>query len=625
MSRQTRNIVPMPKNDTNLKMEQPMYSNDIQQLYRWLSTTIILPLLAIMSGCAAQVNMLPTLSPQTVLAPQDGVIVVRVINASSYPLPFNQLTIAPENLNADEKILPSRLSAIDNDIEGSTIFAAPAKAGNYSLSDIRALHFRGDFIYSRFVDSDISLGTFTVKPGEITDLGSLVFYQQPDEDRFLELLARVPESANGSDLSEYFSFFKYDESTLKSWKDDGRKDERESLFFSIVQNPVVFQDTYVAPDNSLYFLGKLGVILIRTPEGEWEMDAVDTNYQLNTISKSESGDLLVGGEEGLMFLKPVGGQWLNISTGSDSKIMHLEFINDNQVDALISNGSTLFVQRGVKEGENFNWQTLNQYGSGKGWAYRNIPVVESKSRNPNRNKDDATEKFETFDRIGTVDISKHFGRHTLYLRTLNSYENRAFTNGDLTTVTYNPDNWEITGESDDNKMTAIFKSGAAYIGIEEAGFWSWTGLPSIYSATEDGQWTEMKTEFLICPDGTIVAKRGCKGKAADGKPNKSKTIEFRFSSLPLFSSPKEALAIVRINNIDDWPGEDKDEVKLFKTRDGGVSWADTGNKPPKKYCTDLITEITDRLLVGCNGATGDFYESTDGGANWNHVRQQVNF
>lgn len=602
-----------------------MSTNNTRQLRRWVATAIVLPLLAIISGCAAQVNMLPTLSPETVLTPQEGVVVVRVINASSYPLPFNQLTIAPENLNANEKILPSRLTAIDKDIEGSTIFAAPTKAGNYSLSGIRALHFRGEFIYSRFVDSDISLGTFTVKPGEVTDLGSLVFYQQPDEDRYLEVLTRVPDSANGSDLSEYFDFFKYDESTLKSWKEDGKEDDRESLFFSIVQNPTVFEDTYIAPDNSLYFLGKLGVILSRTPDGEWEMDAVDTNYQLNAVAKSESGDLLVGGEEGLMFLKEAGGNWTNISTDSDSKIMHLEFVNNNEVDALISNGPTLLVQRGVKDGANYKWQTLNQYSSGKGWAYRNIPAVVSDSRNPNRKKDKKAEKFETFDRIGSVDITKHFGKPTLYLRTLESYESRAFSSGELTVVTYNPENWEVTGLSTDNEMTAIFKSGAAYIGIEEVGFWSWTGIPSIFSATEEGQWTEMQTDFLICPDGTIVPKRGCKGKGADGKPNKSKTIDFRFSSLPLFSSAKEALAIVRISNIDDWPGEDKEAVKIFKTMDGGVTWADTGNKPPKTYCTDLVSEVTDRLLVGCNGATGDFYESTDGGATWDHVRQQINF
>ena len=121
-----------------------MSTTNVRHHQRRLVSMILLPLLFILSGCAAQVNMLPTLNPQTVLAPQEGVVVVRIINASSYPLPFNQLTIAPENLNANAKILPSRLSALDKDIEGSTIFAAPAQAGNYSLSGVSSFHFRDD-------------------------------------------------------------------------------------------------------------------------------------------------------------------------------------------------------------------------------------------------------------------------------------------------------------------------------------------------------------------------------------------------------------------------------------------------------------------------------------------------
>jgi hypothetical protein len=144
---------------------------------------VILTLL-LLGGCANQVNMLPSLQKTTNIADDQGVVVARIINASNYRFPFNQLTVNPENVNESTTIKPERLVAIKQSVGGSTVFSAPIKAGHYSLSSIRAFHVVGDYSYSRFVSADAQMGTFEVKPGVVTDLGTLIYYPKVQEDKY---------------------------------------------------------------------------------------------------------------------------------------------------------------------------------------------------------------------------------------------------------------------------------------------------------------------------------------------------------------------------------------------------------------------------------------------------------
>ncbi len=41
--------------------------------------------------------------------------------------------------------------------------------------------------------------------------------------------------------------------------------------------------------------------------------------------------------------------------------------------------------------------------------------------------------------------------------------------------------------------------------------------------------------------------------------------------------------------------------------------------------TEVITEMSDRLLLSCSEATGDFDESYDEGATWSLTREHQNF
>ena len=148
-------------------------------------------ILFILGGCSSGVNMLPTLSEKNMPKENQGVVVVRVINASAYPLPFNQVTITPKNLNESKKIKPSRLRALPVATTGSTIFSSPVTSGSYSLDSIRSFHIQGEFWYSRWAPADAKFGTFDVEAGKVTDLGTIIYYPKPEQDKYLNTILHM--------------------------------------------------------------------------------------------------------------------------------------------------------------------------------------------------------------------------------------------------------------------------------------------------------------------------------------------------------------------------------------------------------------------------------------------------
>ena len=89
----------------------------------------------LLSACASQVELIEPLEATTVPAADEGIVVARVINTTRYPAPLNQVTIAPQNLNAAEGEKFQRLLSTGSRMNGTTAFASPVAAGKYSLTD----------------------------------------------------------------------------------------------------------------------------------------------------------------------------------------------------------------------------------------------------------------------------------------------------------------------------------------------------------------------------------------------------------------------------------------------------------------------------------------------------------
>ncbi|MFK8017329.1 MAG: hypothetical protein AB8G17_18035, partial [Gammaproteobacteria bacterium] len=419
---------------------------------------LMLFLMSALAGCLSEVNVRPTLTEETVVKPEQGVLVARFVNAGNYPLPFNQMTIAPQNLNQSDVIKPERLVSVTKQVDGNTVFAATVDAGSYALDSIRSFQLFGEYTYSRFINADATFGTFQVRPGQTTDLGTMVYYPKPAGDKFEDILVRVPDTATGATIDAYAPFRQYNRDTLLTWDADGFEDDRQRLYASIVQNPVNFETAYETPNGSILFLAPLGVILERDVSGNWSADAVDTNLQMFAAAQNDAGDRAVAGADGKVFFRPVGGDWQDVSLDIGQHVDSLSFAPDGKLVALVRERSALVIKVLPPAGQ---WSDVNQFVATRGWYKENSsPRYASRRSTKPRRMDAAT--FREFEGRRYVEVG---------MRPLD-YANSAAAMKELT-FEFDPDTYVMKGIENPKDVLYEADAGALKLAVKEAGFFSW--------------------------------------------------------------------------------------------------------------------------------------------------------
>lgn len=604
-------------------MQKWIYRKNLSAEIKIILSFILCSLLILVQGCgsASKINSLPTLANDTVLAVDQGLVVARVINASGYPLPFNQLTLTPDNINESNKIKWQKLESINPQVNGNTTFASPIKSGTYSLKGISSLyqeliHYGSSGFeineHSRIVRADPEFSSFEVKANQVTDLGTIIFYTKPQDDHSLDMLVRLPQNKPGEILDRYFEFYKYDKNDILSWNEDGLENERQALFSSLAQNPISFNKTYMSPDKSLYFLGKFGILIKRTNLGSWELDAVDSNLDLTAIAENNRGDLAIGDSEGGLFWKQAGKEWRDISLDHEFHILDLSFGDDKTLTLLTKKKTELLVLRANSNSKRMEWKEINRYDSRNGWKNSDSDsgVTRKMKRKALRIIWDAS--------IFTIGDLSYVRVETKWAK-----RNSFFSETKDITYRFNPNDWFTSELEDDLKINIVRNAGTTKLGIKTPLYsppyspvhLTHYGLTMYYRYLEEsGLWDKMETRIYKCRNGKYITHHGCDFKRLHIKQNKR---SFSFLDAPWFKNELEAIAVVRFGL--------SGEIKIVSTKNGGKSWVDTEYELPKEYCHSLVTQLSDRLILGCDGSSSDFYESTDNGASWKHVRQQENF
>lgn len=561
------------------------------------------------SACSInKVNILPTLSPGQAPS-KKGLVIARVIDATNVGLPINQLTIIPQNLNESKKIKPSRLIALQSRMNGTTVFASPVDPGNYSLASISAFHSRGTIQHGYFAHIDSQFGLFQVKAGQVTDLGAIVYYRKPQGDRYVDTVLRVDDAHGGEVLKENYPSYKGDLSEILTWKEDGLSDQRQAQLASVAQNPTTFNNRYLAPDGSVYFLAKLGVIIYLQPDAGWGMDAVDTNLDLNAIAVSRNGRIAVGGSEGVIFYKPRGGEWTDVSLDADYDVEALRFSPNGDLDVVARTRFKLSVFRTELDLSSGEWRELNSFVSETGWKHRNVQG-DNHGRPWGR-------------RISSVELMEIDGANHITVFYHHWKQNPVFAHINSEIFVYDPETWEMRVPATSPTIMRIRDAGAVKVGIETIRLANGRWRNSYYRYDSDNaKWEKIVTAERIC--AYILA--------SDGEPTciitngaRPKLRHFSFVSLPWFKNNREALAAVRFLDTYSPSGIAKGDVQIVKTKNGGKSWYITNLKLPREQCISIVTEVIDRLIISCNGASGDFFASNDGGETWEHTRQHEDF
>ena len=585
---------------------------------RIVSLSLTLALMTLLSsGCASKYfDHRATLDRDHLGAPGDGVVVARIIKTTANNLPFDTLILTPENYQASKNIKLIEISARKSYTPNTTVFAAPIPAGNYSLRSIYYFYSNDRYYWSESIPATANFGTFSVKPGKVTDLGNLIYYHKPDGEKYFKLLARAENQNPGEVLKKYYPFYQYKTEAVNTWNEDGFGEDRQSRFISMVQNPTFYNKIYRAPNNDLYFLGKLGAIIIRRRSGEWDIDAVDTNLDLNAIIRTKRGDLLTGGVEGRLFWKKNGSDWEDISLDHHYVIHELIESGNDRVDVLASKGDKLMVFRGNITGSKPSWSKLTTYHARYyDWERAATKTKEDKKKKKRR-------RSGTKPQIITgARMSRFMGKDVLVIVT-RSRRSPVISSAKLRYYQIKRKSWQAKEYDFPGRISAIVEAGAASIGIEEPSFFSFSDKSSFKRFDKKSRsWKKMGDTLLSC-SGTPSARKTCKDEY---KTYPARRTRFDFMRIPWFKNELNALAIARYPNSGSTSEEDANKLTIIKTKDGGKTWIDTGNKLPRPYCISVVSESKDSFLISCSGATGDFFESKDEGKTWTHVRQHEDF
>lgn len=585
----------------------------IPQAILYVKHFLLIISILVLSGCAVNsVKTLPTINAETPEDPSKGRVVARVINASSWQMPFNYLYITPKNVNESDKVKHKKLVRLDNLPGQGTVFAANVEPGTYIVLSIASQYkesvYGGTLYYHQSAAGGAELGTFNVVAGKTTDLGNLIYSMQSDGDKYRNMLIRSPTMNNGVVLKKHFPYVNVDSDSILSWTNDDMDGERNAQYVSLVQNPISYNDTYLASDGTLYFPGKIGTIMLRTPDGDWDMLAIDTDLDLHSLVKSPAGDLLVGADEGHLFLKRAGQEWEDIGFGPGYHVEDIQMIDDHRVEAAVTKLKSLKIVRMSLRDPESGWENIIQYDSVAGW-YRDkeeqlAALKKGGYKQPIRRISGAS--FEEVGGVPTIFFNEQYidADPVVTFR-----RNQAFT--------YDHESWSTEKARSLGGIDGIIDVGANTLGLNRMGFWSMPPAYFRYNLSSD-KWEKINTSIDLCPEKSSHTK-GC---TVDNEfETRKQTI--RFYSAPVFSSEMEGTAIAYLY----YPSFSKQEIApfVFETKDAGKTWKRTEYNLPSDYCTTLVPQYSEGLMLSCKGLSSSFYISSDGGKTWEIDREHESY
>jgi len=298
-------------------------------MLRTVAWPILCVLVLLASGCTPiSTFVTPDAAKLDKLPADHGVVVLRVADlAGGMPLDLVDFeSHKPEQRKAGQW---RRVVAHDVSDRGISQFVGVMEAGQYSLSALISHARFGDQGLEHYgrrsskrpdlgrrVESTPDFGTFTVSPGRITNLGTVVYYPAPSDGSYREMLLRT------SNFPGLDALLAIDHAGLQAsltspgsplgWDDRGVTIDSAADYPNLVRNPMAF-DQAVSFDDEVVILSRLGSML-RGKAGEgWRPDAVDSDTGIVFVDKNAQGNMLAVTEDGGMFFQFAGKpEWLQL-------------------------------------------------------------------------------------------------------------------------------------------------------------------------------------------------------------------------------------------------------------------------------------------------------------------------
>lgn len=565
------------------------------------SSMLIIILAMTLSACvpSGKVRMVDDTRKDFKLSQQQGVVVARVINASAYPQTFNYLTVSPKNVYDKKENKFERITAIKKLAGKTTVFASPLPAGEYSLSDLYSYHFFQTYYYQLFANAGLKFGTFKIEPGKITNLGTLIYYQKPDGDKYLPLVVRKNEF---NDALEYLEGEKpellkqVDPSGMLSWDEDDYDTERHNLYLNVVQNPVTFDIAYPQEDGSWYFPCKLGILLQRTARGEWNIDALETDYDLMLFNQNSKGDKVIVDERGDIYFKDRKAKsWSGIPhPDTDDEIGYAQLGNSGDIYLISFSDTKLKVYSG-KVSATPEWNIILSYTPSQGW--KSSGEIESATSGKGK-------KTRQVHRKSTI---KSFSAVMAQGKTLVAVDKNLYE------LNLSPGRGTATRMPVDFDLTAMERSAYNQLSISRSSMWDGSTIRQ-YSLDNGATWHTFEDTYDRCPESKKKKTNYCDDK----KPYRLSRRDH--ITTPVFFADGKGYSIMEETYSEgsfftriEW----KKRYEFVVSHDRGITWVKSPGSELPKYCGSLRKGPDDKtLLLSCENATGQFYKADRDTLNW---------
>lgn len=546
---------------------------------------MVLAMLAVLGACVeSKVNVVLDAETLEFIPPGNGVVIVRVVDASGSPYPVNHVTFAPQDVfEAAENKFVRINAASDSGFEGgvtSSQYVGVFESGEYSLSDLYSYHFFGEFYFQNMISVSPTFGTFAVQPGKVTNLGTVIYYTKPEGDRYSDVVARNDSFDTAIDyLKANYRAVADDVTNLDSplgWTADDHESDRYTHYLSVVQNPVAFGETILFDDETV-ILAKAGTMLRSDNDGSWSFDAVESDLNLLGFDKNDRGDEVVAGEFGTVFFRSSQNQqWTRMMPPETGATIHSIVVNNQQqVFAYVEREREVLLYQGELSADP-RWRAVLSYRNIRGWQ----PVSAATQ----------SESSTSGKRVSNVNYARIDGAYYFI-------EGGKLFAMNFAGLEWSPVNigFRISG------LAPFRRRLTAYSGANR---WN---LRAVYRTGSElgADWNRITGRLDRCPNEPKTS-----GSVACPESRIERYRNFQHKSDPYFVSRTEGYSIMQHLATASKARGALDDPFLVKSTDGGGTWFrfEPADELPG-YCTRLLPTRKDgTLLVGCHGTSGRIYE-----------------
>lgn len=310
----------------------------------WLS--LVLAAAIALSACSPML----TIGPDSTMPPEQGFLITQVVRADDKPLEkWNRLEVWSFTTKEVIKLRPVQTGA-----RSTTLFAAFVPPGDYRL-DALVTMAQGEIVAENgrmglaFPSTAIPvheiLGTFSVRTGQVTDLGTIAYVPFPagktNEDRFLIGLRPGDTSARQL-VSERFPAVDRQTRNLPrlGWNPGDKETKLAAVFDRVRHVTSQINQLQLGKDGELLAGSGLGQVLARSKEGRWRSYDTGIHEEILSAIALPNGEIMAGGEHSRLLLSDKGRTvWQQLSLPEDGVVEALGRGKDDNYYALLRTAS----------------------------------------------------------------------------------------------------------------------------------------------------------------------------------------------------------------------------------------------------------------------------------------------